>query len=117
VRYEIRPLGNWADKETSPRRGAHIFKASWSSTLTLLSDELRLLEAAEPVVFQVDVREGDIRLDGMRSEDEIEGHELPPGALYRKLARRMHPDTPTGSSAEWDRLDTARQLLTTAGLL
>jgi hypothetical protein len=59
VRYEIRPLVAWTDKETDPRRGAHIFKASWSSTLTLLGDELRLLEAADPVVFQIDVHAPD----------------------------------------------------------
>ena len=35
---------------------------------------------------------------------------------YRQLARRMHPDA-GGDPADWDRLDAARQLLTTAGML
>jgi hypothetical protein len=215
MRYEIRPLGAWSDKETNPRRGAHIFKASWSSTLTLLSAELRLLEAADPVVFQIDVRDGDIRLDGMLRASARAGHPgvavsfqskygplryatdayerqyglgmeswqaniraiglalvalravdrygvtrrgeqytgwkaLPAGAgnvfasadaaeqwmrsysqtslfldhaattdlqlLYRRMARMMHPDAGC-PRADWDRLDAARQLLTTAGLL
>lgn len=210
MHYEFRPL-TWTDKETEPRRSSGVFRASWPDTLFLLGDELRHLEAQSPVIFQVDVTEGDICLDGMlranakvnhpgvavsfqsrfgplryatdayeqrygaappgwqaniraialalealravdrygvskrgeqytgwkalpasngqgfgnadealrwmRSEDGLEGDELPPGALYRKLARRFHPDTPTGSKAEWDKLDAARNLLVTAGLL
>jgi hypothetical protein len=53
----------------------------------------------------------------MQAQDELEGQQLAPGALYRKLARRMHPDTATGSQPEWNQLDSARQLLTSAGLL
>lgn len=214
MRYEIRPLVAWTDPVTDPRRGSHVFKARWSDTLALLGDEIEKIDGRDPVVFQIDVQEGDIRLDGMlhanakvghpgvvisfdskygplryatdaherqysyalpgwqaniraialalqalravdrygvtkrgeqytgwkalpaagmavgpsfltadaalrwmRGEDELEGAELAPGALYRKLARRMHPDTSTGSSDEWERLDAARQLLERAGLL
>lgn len=59
----------------------------------------------------------DAALRWMRGQDGLEGGELPPGALYRKLARRMHPDLPSGDQADWDRLGNARQLLVTAGLL
>jgi hypothetical protein len=210
VRYEYRPL-TWTDKETDPRRSSGQFKASWSDTLVLLADELRHLDAAEPVVLQLDVTEGDIRMDGMLranarvghpgaaisfgskfgplryatdayeqlwsgalpswqaniraialalqalravdrygvsrrgqqytgwkaieastrplfatadealrwmlSEDPAAEGQLGPAALYRKLARRMHPDLPTGSQEQWDLLDRARQLLVMAGLL
>jgi hypothetical protein len=210
MRYEIRPLGHWTDKETSPRRGAHVFKASWSSTLVLLGDELQHLDAVEPVVFQIDVQEADLRRDGMLRANARAGHPgvavsfqskygplryatdayervygfgleswqaniraialaltalravdrygvtkrgeqytgwkaLPasngiafpsadaalrwmgenssltsvPGnarIIYRDLARRMHPDA-GGDPDDWARLDAARQLLTTAGLL
>jgi hypothetical protein len=59
----------------------------------------------------------DDALRWMRAQDGLEGGELPPGALYRKLARRMHPDLPSGSRSEWNQLDSARQLLVTAGML
>jgi hypothetical protein len=59
----------------------------------------------------------DAALRWMRGQDDLEGAELAPGALYRKLARRFHPDLPTGDQASWDRLDSARQLLVTAGLM
>ena len=44
------------------------------------------------------------------------GDELPLGELHRRMARMLHPDA-GGSVADWDRLDNARQLLTTAGRL
>lgn len=39
-----------------------------------------------------------------------------PRDLYRMLAKRLHPDT-GGDPSEWDKLDAARNLLVTAGLL
>jgi hypothetical protein len=39
-----------------------------------------------------------------------------PRLMYRNLARTLHPDA-GGSAEDWDRLDSARQLLTTAGQL
>lgn len=38
------------------------------------------------------------------------------GALYRQMARRMHPDN-GGPRADWDRLDEARRVMTVAGLM
>jgi hypothetical protein len=211
MRYEFRPL-TWADKETDPRQSSGLFRASWNDTLALLADELRHLEAAKPVVFQVDVAETDVRLDGMlraharpdhpgvaisfgskfgplryatdtyeqrykgampgwqaniraialalqalravdrygvsrRGEQYTGWKALPAGSrphfatadeaerwmgqrmrelglpvatnlpqMYRQLARRMHPDA-DGDPAEWDKLDQARNLLVTAGML
>lgn len=76
MRYEFRPL-TWTDKETSPRQSSSRFKARWSGTLELLAAELRHLEAVEPVVFQVDVAEADIRMDGMLRANARPAH---PGA-------------------------------------
>ena len=210
MKYEIRPLVAWTDPETSPRRGSHIFKASWRDTLTLLGDEVEKL-GGDLVVMQLDVREGDIRQDGMLRANAKVGHPgvaisfessfgplryatdaherqygygkldgwqanvraialslvalravdrygvskrgeqytgwkaLPSGGsvtfpsadealrwmaemddadalpgnariIYRNLARRMHPDA-GGSPDDWDRLDSAKLLLTHAGLL
>jgi hypothetical protein len=53
----------------------------------------------------------------MRKADDLEGAELALGALYRKLARRMHPDTATGNPDAWESLDDARQVLAEAGQL
>ena len=59
----------------------------------------------------------DEALRWMQAQDDLEGGQLAPGALYRKLARRFHPDVPTGSQSEWNQLDSARQLLEAACLL
>jgi hypothetical protein len=212
VQYEIRPLVAWTDPETPVRRGSHIFKASWRDTLTLLADEIDKLDGADPVVFQIDVQEGDLRRDGMLRANAKAGHPgvvvsfaskfgplryatdayerqyswgLPSwqaniraialalgalravdrygvtkrgeqyagwkaltaggplfsgaseavawmrkyaddqlrlgefesfGALYRAMAKRMHPDT-GAPRADWDRLDEARRMLADAGML
>jgi hypothetical protein len=42
---------------------------------------------------------------------------LTPGAVWNRLARRMHPDVPGSDPADWDRLQGARQLLAAAGML
>lgn len=60
----MRPLGPWTDPVTMDRRSAARFTAPWISTLQLLGRETELL-GAPLVVLQVDVREGDIRRDGM----------------------------------------------------
>ena len=215
VTYKVRPLGQWTDPETKARRSSAAFRASWKETLELLSDEIEKIGGQSPVVFQIDVTEGDIRMDGMlranakvghpgvvisfqskygplryatdayerqwgggmpswqaniraialalqalravdrygvtkRGEQYVGWKALPAGgepafpsadeaewwmrayavdglgvrdadamdlrALYRAMARRMHPDG-GGPRTDWDRLDAARLLLMSAGLL
>jgi hypothetical protein len=77
MRYEIRPLGHWTDPETRDRKGSGVFKAGWQSTLDLLGCEAKQLGAAL-VVVQVDVREADLRRDGMLKATAKAGH---PGAV------------------------------------
>jgi len=72
--YVIRPLPAWTDPETYPRRGAHIFRASWQDTLALLEDEIDKINGKPPIVFQVDVQESDLRLDGMLRSNAKVGH-------------------------------------------
>ena len=69
----MRPMVAWTDPETNPRRGSHIFKASWRDTLDLLGDEVGKL-GGDLVVMQADVREGDIRQDGMLRANAKVGH-------------------------------------------
>jgi hypothetical protein len=84
VQYEIRPLVAWTDPETPVRRGSHLFRASWRDTLTLLGDEITKIDGQEPVVFQIDVQEGDIRRDGMlRARAEV-GH---PGVIVSFVSK------------------------------
>lgn len=73
MRYEIRPLGHWTDPETANRQGSGVFKAEWQSTLDLLGYETEQLGAGLLVV-QVDVREGDLRRDGMLKVTAKVGH-------------------------------------------
>jgi hypothetical protein len=68
VTFRFRPLGLWIEGDTKPRRGAHLFKSSWESTLALLGKELEYLRAKN-VVIQADFTERDIRLDGMPRAD------------------------------------------------
>ena len=208
MRYEIRPLVAWTDPETKNRRSSSRFRASWQDTLDFLSAEIEKVGGKDPVVIQLDVTEGDIRLDGMLRANAKVGHPgvvvsfesrfgplryatdayekdwsrgmpswqanlraialtlealraidrwgvskrgeqytgwkaLPAGGsrpftsaddalrwmrgfggpadlavrdLYRHLAKLLHPDA-GGDRAEWDRLDQARSLLVTAGML
>lgn len=74
MNYTFRPLSAWTEGNTSPRRGSHLFRASWRDTLKLLGRELEYLDARN-VVLQVDVREGDVRLDGMlRADAKVGAH-------------------------------------------
>jgi hypothetical protein len=63
VRYEIRPLEFWDRPKTDPRRSIP-FRAKWGGTLELLAREIELL-GGDLIVLQVDVKEGEIRRDGM----------------------------------------------------
>ena len=74
MRYETRPLVAWTDPETPQRRSSSRFKASWADTLDFLSAEIAKVGGKEPVVIQVDVTEGDIRLDGMLRANAKVGH-------------------------------------------
>ncbi len=64
MRYEIRSIGPWTGPTTWDRQPSSRFRAKWQSTLDLLGRETELL-GASLVVLQIDVREGDIRRDGM----------------------------------------------------
>lgn len=66
LEYTIRPLGAWPGPQTpaDKRRNPAVFRAGWPATLEMLGRELGHLRA-ERVVLQVDVREGDLRVDGM----------------------------------------------------
>lgn len=74
MRYEIRPLVAWTDPETPVRRSTSRFRASWQDTLEFLSAEIGKIGGQEPVVIQLDVQEGDIRLDGMLRANARVGH-------------------------------------------
>jgi hypothetical protein len=74
VRYEIRPLVAWTDPETKGRRSSSRFRATWQDTLDFLGAEIEKVGGKEPVVIQVDVQEGDIRLDGMLRANAKVGH-------------------------------------------
>lgn len=87
MRYELRPLVAWTDPETSPRRGAHLFKAGWRDTLDQLAYEIDRLDGEDPVVIQVDVTDGDVRRDGMLRAGARVGH---PGVVI-SFASRFGP--------------------------
>ncbi len=73
MRVTYRPLGHdfpGKKKQYYERQSGLAFKASWSSTLDLLDKELRQLDA-DTVIFQIDVREGDIRIDGLPKERAV----------------------------------------------
>jgi hypothetical protein len=201
AQYQFRPLGIWQGPSTRNRQWPR-FKAAYADTIDLLVSEIDKL-AGQRVVIQVDLRESDIRLDGLprsnarhgdhpgvivsfesrfgplryatdeftewkanlraialslkalrdvdrygvskRGEQYTGWRALPastgvtfpsadealrwmqaqdgsgggaaPGALYRSLARRWHPDAPTADADQWERLSNARTLLTTAGMM
>lgn len=77
MRWEIRPLGHWTDRETPNRQSTGVFRATWDSTLELLAYETEAL-GAELVVIQVDAEATDIRRDGMLKARARVGH---PGAV------------------------------------
>ena len=61
---KFRPI-DWSGPVTQTRRSQHVFTATWTSTLQLLSRELEHLAAAN-VVLQADFRERDLLIDGSR---------------------------------------------------
>jgi hypothetical protein len=65
MQYQIRPLVSWTDPVTEARLSSGVFRASWDTTLALLQDELECLGREGPVVLQLDVKQADVRADGM----------------------------------------------------
>ena len=63
MEYKTRPLSDRTWLKSEFRRKASTFTATWTSTEELLEREVRLL-GGKNVVIEVDVREGDLRLDG-----------------------------------------------------
>lgn len=65
MKYQFRPLGQWAGPATDPlERRRSQFKASYDATLDLLFREAEHL-GAELLVLQVDIAERGIRADGL----------------------------------------------------
>lgn len=64
-RYSIRPIVTWTDPVTECRLSSGTFRASWDATLALLKDETEHLDIEGPIVMQIDVKEADLRADGM----------------------------------------------------
>ncbi|NUS01962.1 MAG: hypothetical protein HOV97_05295 [Nonomuraea sp.] len=60
--YKTRPISDrtWLKPQ---RRKSSPFTADWNSTQDLLAKEIRMLDGKD-VVIEVDVREGDLRMDG-----------------------------------------------------
>lgn len=72
IRYTVRPISDFGVFSGAIRR-PNPFRATWSNTLKLLSTELDFLKATD-VVFEIDVHEGDIRIDGMLRANAKVGH-------------------------------------------
>jgi hypothetical protein len=74
MNFAFRPIAVWPHGDTRPRRSRWAFKASWSSTLTLLERELRHLGATNCVIGAA-FREQDLRLDGLpRADARVPAH-------------------------------------------
>lgn len=67
LRYTVRPISDRTWQRPGEREQSR-FTTTWSDTLGLLERELRHLEASD-LVIEVDVRERDIRLDGLLRAD------------------------------------------------
>lgn len=68
LHYEMYPLGPWTDPVTKPRQSCSAFRATWSATIDLLEREASML-STRLIRIDIDVREGDIRLDGLLRAD------------------------------------------------
>lgn len=71
---------------------------------------------ALPAGGQVTFPSADAALRWMAEQDDADALPEYAGTIYRNLARRFHPDA-GGDPDDWDRLDAARTLLATAGVL
>jgi|GEM_PF-932902 len=64
MRYTTRPLSDRTWLRPAAQRTASQFKVTWSTALDLLEHELEMIDGTE-LVIEIDVREQDLRLDGM----------------------------------------------------
>jgi len=85
----FRPIHQWPSQLTpnDERRSRHRFQATWTSTINLLTYELRMLDAWD-IVIQLDLTERDIRLDGLPRAHAQPGH---PGIILAFEAPRVGP--------------------------
>lgn len=86
----LRPLDGWPTEFTRPRREAP-FRATFTSTLQLLDQELRRLDPKDtrypPSVLQIALRERDFRNDGMpRADAKTPAH---PGVIVSIEPRNL----------------------------
>lgn len=102
----FRPLANTVRPHRSRRHSP--FKANWSKTVTLLARELRAVRAAN-VVLEVDMRESDIRLDGLPRADR---RPASPVVVLSFKARAVHgqPDLRYEVDTFWDWQDNVRAI-------
>lgn len=63
--WQIEPLGPWRREITKNRASHWRFKASWTDTIDLLTNEIERLGCRGVVALRIDVQRGDIRRDGM----------------------------------------------------
>lgn len=76
--YTVRPIQTWPGKlRAEDDRVPSPFKAGWSDTLDVLRREVDHLDG-QRVVLQLDLRDRDVRLDGMMRADARPGH---PGVI------------------------------------
>lgn len=66
MEYDFRPLATWTRPKTKSifRKSSRWFKAPYSDTLKLLDRELKNLLVKGKVVFEIDLEERHIRIDG-----------------------------------------------------
>lgn len=86
MRYTVRPISD-RTAFTGQGRRPNPFRAKWADTLKLLDIELDHLKATD-VVFEIDVLEGDIRMDGMlRANAKVSrpGVRIAFGSIYGPL--------------------------------
>lgn len=76
----FRPINQWpaGGKCTDPGERSTPFKAPLSDTAKILAKELRALDAKRGILLEINLRENDVRLDGMPRADARVGH---PGVI------------------------------------
>lgn len=74
ITITFRPWDVWPGEATKPysRKSRGVFKASWQTTMDLLTRELEMVYARD-VVIQLNCRESDIRRDGLPKADARPG--------------------------------------------